>query len=263
VRTFKLTLTYDGSSFVGWQRQAEGDSIQGVLEEVLARFDGKAVTVHGAGRTDAGVHALGQVASVVLETSIDGETLARALNAQLPAAIRVLRADVMPDGFHARFSATSKTYRYLIATGPVASPFTRAFTWHLAEPLDVLAMRRAARALLGRHDFSAFRSVGGGSPDSVRIVSRAEVLVLPAASGPLSWTDTGDLIAVEMAADGFLRHMVRAVVGTLVEVGRGWRRPESVGTLVSGVERSAAGATAPPQGLFLVRVDYDQGPCPS
>ena len=171
MRTFKLTLTYDGSSFVGWQRQAEGESIQGILEDVLSRFDGAPVTVHGAGRTDAGVHALGQVASVRLATPIDELTLVRAVNAQLPEAIRVVSVRVVPDDFHARFSATSKTYRYLISAAEIASPFTRAFTWHLPGRFDLMAMRRAARHLLGRHDFSAFRSVGGGSPDSVRTVT--------------------------------------------------------------------------------------------
>lgn len=259
MRTLKLTIAYDGTSFVGWQRQAEGESIQGILEDVLARFDGAPVTVHGAGRTDAGVHALGQVASVRMATTLDGSTLARAVNAQLPEAIRVLRVEGVPEEFHARFSATSKTYRYLIATNQVASPFTRAFAWHLPETLDVMAMRRGARHLLGRNDFSAFRSVGGGSADSVRTMQRAEVLVHAAPGSSGVWGAADALIAVEVVADGFLRHMVRAIVGTLVEVGRGWRTPESVGQLVTGADRSQAGATAPAHGLFLVRVDYDQG----
>jgi tRNA pseudouridine38-40 synthase len=257
VPTRKLTLAYDGSSFVGWQRQAEGDSIQGVLEDVLSRFDGVAVTVHGAGRTDAGVHALGQVASVRLASEIDDATLARALNAQLPEAIRVLRAETVDDDFHARFSATGKTYRYLIGRGDVAPPFARAFAWHVPEPLDLLAMRRAAQHLVGEHDFSAFRSAGSGPPDSVRVVTRAEVL-LAGPSAPLALLGaSNELLAVEVAANGFLRHMVRAIVGTLVEVGRGWREPESVASLVAAGARSDAGATAPPHGLFLVRVDYD------
>lgn len=259
MRTFKLTIAYDGSSFVGWQRQAQGESIQGALEDVLSKFDGGPVTVHGAGRTDAGVHALGQVASVRLATHIDEGTLARAVNAQLPEAIRVLNVEVVSDEFHARFSATSKTYRYLVGGGDVASPFTRAFMWHVPERLDVMAMRQAARYLVGKHDFSAFRSVGGGPRDSVRTMMRSEVLVIAQPASLGIWGRHGDVIAVELAADGFLRHMVRAVTGTLVEVGRGWRTPESVAALVSGAARSDAGATAPPQGLFLVRVDYDFG----
>ncbi len=259
VRTFKLTLAYDGTDFVGWQRQAEGESIQGVLETVLARFADAPVTVHGAGRTDAGVHALGQVASVRLATLIDESTLARALNAQLPHAIRVVRAQVVPNDFHARFSATSKTYRYFIRLDQMVWPFSRHMTWHVPEGLNVMEMRRAARFLVGQHDFTAFRSVGGGSADSVRTVTRAEVLSLRQADTLSPGGPTGEVVAVEMAADGFLRHMVRAVVGTLVEVGRGWRTPESVEALVSGASRADAGATAPPHGLFLVRVDYDQG----
>lgn len=260
-RNLKFTLAYDGSSFVGWQRQAEGESIQGVLEDVLAKFEGAPVVVHGAGRTDAGVHALGQVASVHLGSELDETTLARAVNAQLPESVRVLKIETRGDDFHARFSATSKTYRYVIGRGELASPFTRAFSWHVPEALDVMAMRQAARHLVGRHDFSAFRSVGGGSPDSVRTITRAEVLAM-GVSGPATlWGPGGETLSVELAADGFLRHMVRAIAGTLVEVGRGWREPESMAKLVSGVARSEAGATAPPQGLFLVRVDYDQGAC--
>lgn len=254
---FKFTIAYDGSPFVGWQRQAAGESIQGVLEDVLARFAGAPVTLHGAGRTDAGVHALGQVASARLNTALDESTFARALNAQLPEAIRILRVERVEESFHARFSATSKTYRYLLATGDTALPFTRVFAWHVPERLDVMAMRRAARLLVGRHDFSAFRSTGGGTADSTRTVSRAEVLTI-AEGGPL-WGVQLPMVAVEVAADGFLRHMVRAIVGTLLEVGRGWRSPESVGLLVSGADRAQAGPTAPPHGLFLVRVDYDQG----
>jgi tRNA pseudouridine38-40 synthase len=245
MRTLKITLAYDGTRFVGWQRQAEGESIQGVLEEALARFEGAPVTVHGAGRTDAGVHALAQVASVQLTCGHDVETLARALNAQLPEDLRVLEVAEAPPDFHARFDARTKTYRYQIRNGGVASPFDRAYVWNLPERLDLEAMRTAARTLIGRHDFAAFQSIGTSLPDSVRTIQRSDIRT------------EGGLVLYEVTGDGFLRHMVRAIVGTLVEVGRGWRQPDNVAALVAGGTRAQAGATAPAHGLFLVRVDYD------
>jgi tRNA pseudouridine38-40 synthase len=245
MRTLKLTLAYDGTRFVGWQRQAEGESIQGILEATLARFEGAAVTVHGAGRTDAGVHALGQVASVRVTFGHDPATLVRALNAQLPAEIRVLAVDDVADDFHARFSARAKTYRYQLRAGAVASPFDRAYVWTLHESLDVAAMEEGAAWLVGTHDFKAFQSVGTQMPSTVRTLT---------ASG---FRHEGELLAYEVTGDGFLRHMVRAIVGTLVEVGRGWREARSVAALLDGASRGQAGATAPPHGLFLARVDYD------
>src|SRR5688500_9457267 len=154
MRTLKLTLSYDGTRFVGWQRQSEGESIQGLLEDALARFEGGPVSVHGAGRTDAGVHALGQVASVRLTCAHDSATLTRALNAQLPEDIRVLAVEEQDDSFHARFSARSKTYRYQIRNAPIASAFERPYAWHIAEPLRLEAMTRAAAELTGAHDRS-------------------------------------------------------------------------------------------------------------
>ena len=246
MRILKLTLSYDGTRLVGWQRQAEGESVQGVLEDALARFEGGPVTVHGAGRTDAGVHALGQVASVEVTFGHDAATLARALNAQLPEDVRVLSVEEAAPGFHARFSARSKSYRYCISNGAVASPFERAYAWHVPQPLDVDAIRQAASRLLGRHDFSAFRSVGTDVPDAVRTLHASDLI-----------GDAGSLLTYEVSGDGFLRHMVRAIVGTLVEVGRGWRDPAQMDALLQARDRARAGATAPPHGLFLVRVDYD------
>ena len=245
MRTLKITLAYDGTRFVGWQRQADGESIQGLIEDALAQFEGAPVTVHGAGRTDAGVHALGQVASARVGFSHDSGTLARALNAHLPADVRVVFVEDVEDRFHARFSASGKTYRYQIRNTAVAKPFDRAFVWHLPEPLSLAPMISAAGLLIGTHDFNAFRSVGSAISSTVRTITRSE------------WRNNAGLLTYEISGDGFLRHMVRAIVGTLVEIGRGWRQPEEISTLLTGAARADAGATAPAHGLFLVSVDYD------
>jgi tRNA pseudouridine38-40 synthase len=174
----------------------------------------------------------------------DVATLTRALNAHLPEDIRVLSVEEADREFHARFSARGKTYRYRIRNTPIADPFDRTFVWHIPEPLDVKAMQQAAAALVGRHDFAAFQSAGSEPADTVRTVTRSEV------------SDNGGLLTYEIAGDGFLRHMVRAVTGTLVEIGRGWRQAGSMASLLRGSSRADAGPTAPPQGLVLVRVDY-------
>ena len=254
-RTLKLTISYDGTRFVGWQRQAEGVSLQGLLEDALARFEGAPVAVHGAGRTDAGVHALGQVASVRMTSRHPLDSVGRGLNACLPPDVRVTDVQEAAEGFHARFSARSKTYRYQLRSAATVSPFERAYVWHVPEALDVDAMRTAAPALVGTHDFAAFHSTGSDIKGTVRTITRSEV-----ASGSVGgWDDTstGTLVVYEVCGDGFLRHMVRAIVGTLVEIGRGQRPAASIAALLAGADRSQAGITAPPQGLFLVSVVYD------
>jgi tRNA pseudouridine38-40 synthase len=251
---FKLTLAYDGTGLVGWQRQASGVSVQGLLEDVLCVLDGRPVAVAGAGRTDAGVHALGQVASASLERGIDAAALVRALNAQLPRAVRVLDAIEAPANFHPRFAARSKTYRYRIWNAGVMSPFERAYAWHVAVPsLDVEAMATAAALLRGRHDFAAFQAAGPGPATTEREMFASAFLADPV----LASVAGAALMTYEVSGSGFLRYMVRNIVGTLVEVGRGKRPPHWVSEVLASRNRAEAGQTAPAEGLFLVRVEYE------
>lgn len=253
MRILRLTLAYDGTAFVGWQRQAEGASIQGLLEEALAPLEGGPVTVHGAGRTDAGVHALGQVASVAVTFAHDAAAVRRALNVHLPSALRVLDVAEAPEGFHARFSARLKTYRYQIANTPVVSPFLAPFVWHVPDRLHVEAMVEAAALLIGEHDFAAFRSTGTPVASTVRTVTVSTMTRQRATAGDAALQE---LLVYEVSGTGFLRHMVRAIAGTLVEVGRGHRTSASMQDLLAGGSRHDAGPTAPAAGLFLARVDY-------
>ena len=265
-RTLKLTITYDGTRLVGWQRQAEGTSVQGLLEEALARLEGAPVTVHGAGRTDAGVHAYGQVASAQLTCEHPPEVLRRALNATLPPDVRVVDVCDAEPAFHARSSARTKTYRYVLRNGGILSPFESRYVWHVPEPLDLDAMQTAARTLVGTHDFAAFRSTGSTSTTTVRTITRSEMssqvgsalVVPPGEPGGAQGESDGDptLLVYDVCGSGFLRHMVRAIVGTLVDIGRGRHPPGRMAELLEDGSRSDAGATAPAQGLFLVRVDY-------
>lgn len=244
---FRITLAYDGAGFVGWQRQAAGVSIQGLLEDALGEIEGGAVSVVGAGRTDAGVHALGQVAAFTLTRDIDADVVVRALNAHLPEAVRVLAAEIAAADFHPQFAARSKTYRYRIWNGHAVSPFERAYVWHVPGPLDVEAMAAAARLFEGTHDFKGFQGSGSDVKTTVRTVHESAI----------GRSVIGDaLIHYEIRGDGFLRHMVRTIAGTLVEVGRGRRSAESMRELIAAGDRSAVGQTAPPHGLFLVRVEY-------
>jgi tRNA pseudouridine38-40 synthase len=251
VPTFKLTLAYDGTSFVGWQRQASGTSIQELLEQAFALLEGQPVAVTGAGRTDAGVHAIAQVAHVSLQRDIAATTVVRALNNHLPPDVRVTDAVEVASSFHARFDATAKRYRYRIWNQPVMSPFERLYTWHIPGPaLDVDAMEAAAVRLEGRHDFAAFQTAGAETQTTERVVSVSRV------------TADRPLITYDVRGDGFLRHMVRGIVGTLVEVGRGRYRPEWVTEVLQSRDRTRAGRTAPAAGLFLVGVEYERQTSP-
>lgn len=252
VRTLKLTLEYDGTAFVGWQRQPEGVSIQGLLEDALAAFEGGPLTVHGAGRTDAGVHALAQVASVRTRAAHDTATLQRALNAVLPLDVRVVAIEDARPSFHARYDAVSKTYEYRIVNAPYVSAFAHRYVWHVPGTLDVAAMRAGAAALVGRHDFAAFRALGGDAATTERTIFSLDLLGAP-----------GGQLTIRVVGDGFLRHMVRTIAGTLVDVGLGrWPADpaENVARMLAGGNRAAAGRAAPPAGLFLVAVGYREPP---
>ncbi len=243
--SFKITIAYDGTRYVGWQRQDNGVSVQGLIEEALGELDERDVTVHGAGRTDSGVHAMGQVANFTLVRDTPPDVVVRLLNHKLPPDIRVRSAEEVAASFHARFSATSKSYRYRLWNADVLDPFERAYAWHVPGPLDVAAMIDAARVLVGRHDFAAFQTVGGATGPTERTIAQSSLVA----------AERG-LVTYEVTGDGFLRHMVRAIAGTLVDIGKGRHPAGWMRDVIASRDRAQAGKTAPAHGLFLVRVDY-------
>jgi len=242
MKNYRIVLAYDGTDFRGWQRQPEGRTVQGVIEEAVSKVTQKKTVVHGAGRTDAGVHALGQAASFRGAFRLADADLFRALNAVLPDDVRIFSLDEVPAGFHARRSARSKLYRYRIVHAPQPSPLDRRYVLHWPYPLDLKAMRQAARLFVRTDDFTAFSSNRDRSP--VRTVARSEI------------RKTGPEIVYIIEAGGFLRYMVRTIVGTLIEVGRGRIPPGQVEEIFRRKDRALAGPTAAAKGLTLVRVDY-------
>jgi tRNA pseudouridine38-40 synthase len=258
-RTLKLVLEYDGTNYVGWQRQAEGVSIQALIEVALAPFEGGPVTVIGAGRTDAGVHALGQVASVRTRATHDVATLQRALNAVLPDDVRILSIDDAPPDFHARFDSVSKTYDYRIVNAPYASAFLHRYAWHVPGTLDVDAMREGANALVGTHDFAAFQASGGEVATTTRTIFSIALDFERVEDRPGFCASTSAAhrpLTLRVRGDGFLRHMVRTIAGTLVDVGLARWQPSEVTAILASGDRARAGRAAPPGGLFLVEVSY-------
>lgn len=247
LNAFRIVVAYDGSDFAGWQSQAAGSkrTVQGTLQDALGRLsDGRPVRVDGAGRTDAGVHAAGQVASFILDRDIAPDDLARALNGLLPEDVRVLSAAHAEDGFHARRSARSKLYRYVLDTGPVQLPTRRRYAGHVPWSLDPIAVAAAAEIVKGRHDFAALASTGGSVKTTVRTITRSEA----AFDGPT--------LTYEVEADGFLRKMVRSIVGGLIAAGRGAATIDDLRRVLAAGDRSAWPAPAEARGLTLVRVQY-------
>jgi tRNA pseudouridine38-40 synthase len=258
MRTFRLTLAYDGTHYSGWQVQPGRVTLQGTLEQAIYKVIGVEIRVTASGRTDAGVHAFGQVVSFRSETQLAPEVLRKALNAELPHDMAVLDAAIAADDFHAIASAQRKRYRYVLHDAPIRDVFSRHYAWYLHTRLDVPAMHRAAQALTGRHDFCSFETSGSERESSVRTVLEL-TLTRGQGSGGASASgepQDGDFVILEIEADGFLYNMVRAIVGTLVEVGQGKRSESWPAEVLAACDRRAAGRTAPPQGLFLVRVEY-------
>lgn len=242
---FRLHVAYDGGDFAGWQVQPGERTVQGEIEAALARLLGDAARARAAGRTDAGVHASGQVVCFRTERELTPDVVRDALNAMVGRDIAVYRVDVVGDDFDPRRAATSRSYEYRIWNRRIRSPFWLRHAWHVPRPLDCAAMRSAAAHLLGEHDFTSFRAADCDAEQPVRRITQSE------------WScDQPGLLVYRVSATAFLRHMVRNVVGTLVDVGRGRRDPESIAGLIAARDRSLAGATAPPHGLCLTGVEY-------
>jgi tRNA pseudouridine38-40 synthase len=242
--TFKLTIEYDGTGYAGWQRQPDQPTVQAAIEAVIQQVAQQSIPVIGAGRTDAGVHALGQVASFRTDKELEPRKLLRALNGLLPPDISVKSVELTADGFHARYSARAKLYEYRILNQPEPSALNRNRAWYLFGPLNLAAMREAAGLLVGRHDFSSFQGHPTDTESPVCDLQRLDLLHEP------------PLIRIEVQADRFLKQMARAMVGTLVEVGQGKRPPQAMKDILEAKDRRSAGLTAPAHGLYLVRVEY-------
>jgi tRNA pseudouridine38-40 synthase len=240
----KLTIEYDGTNYHGWQAQPNGKTIQEAVERALSIFYGAPIGVTGSGRTDAGVHALGQVANFRTVKSFDRHRLLRGLNALTPRDIAVKDAEPVPEAFDARRDGRARVYRYEILNRSMPSPFHLSRAWHVHTPLNFPAMRQAITCLLGEHDFSSFRAAGCEAEHPVRKVYHT------------SLESCGELLVYSIEATAFLRHMVRNIVGTLVEIGEGTRTPGAMAEILGLRDRARAGVTAPPHGLYLVEVKY-------
>jgi tRNA pseudouridine38-40 synthase len=275
-QNWKLTLAYDGTDFSGWQVQPGEQTIQGELQAALGRVTGESPLPQGAGRTDAGVHALGQAASFRLEARIPAENLRRALNRTLPAAIRILTAGTVGEAFHARHSAVAKTYEYRVYRQPVCPPFQARYVYACPWPMELTLLQQAARCFEGEHDFLSFaatdpdlrsreRSSGTGfereeqarKAELARSIGKqGAVRTIYSSTWESQGGQAGELLVYRVRGNGFLHHMVRNLVGTMLDVGRGYRKVEAIAAMLRARSRAAAGPTAPAQGLFLDSVEY-------
>lgn len=245
MRNIRLTIEYDGTSYHGWQIQPNSPTIQGILQEKIGVITGERISLIASGRTDAGVHALGQVANFRTGSRVPPEAIQRGTNSLLPDDITIRQGEEVSDDFHARFSAKSKVYEYRILNSPVPSPMMRNYSWHVSKRLDLRKMRKPGQTLLGTHDFSSFRSAQSDNLNPIRTLMALEIR-----------KRRGNIILIQMRADAFLKQMARNIVGTLVDVGRGKIDPEDVGEILDARDRTMAGMAAPPNGLFLVEVEY-------
>lgn len=244
MKRIKLTVAYDGTAYCGWQIQPNGITIEEVLNRALSRLTHEEIRVTGASRTDAGVHARGNVAVFDTASPIPPERFACAVNPLLPEDIVVVRSEEVPEDWHPRYQKSVKTYEYHILNREMPDPLKRKYTWHVSFPLDIARMREAAEYLKGEHDFRSFCSIHTGAKTTVRTVYSLDI------------EKAGDEFVIRISGNGFLYNMVRIIAGTLVETGRGFRTPESIGNMLKDRERERAGATAPPQGLVLVGIEY-------
>lgn len=243
MRNLKLTIQYDGTKYCGWQKQPNSSSIQGTIEYAIYEITKEKVNIIGSGRTDAGVHALGQVANFKINSNIPAARIPDALNAKLPKDISIIDCQEVSDDFHSRYSATGKIYRYLIYNKPYRSPLYKDISYHVRYDLDIQKMRVEAQSLLGTHEFKGFMSSGSSVKDTVRTIHN------------ISIEESGDLIVLEVEGNGFLYNMVRILVGTLVDIGRG-RIDKPLEEIIASQDRGEAGHTAPAHGLFLKKVHY-------
>lgn len=244
MKNFKLTIEYDGTDFHGWQIQPDLPTIQSEIQKILSLMTRENIIIHGSGRTDAGVHALAQVAHFHSETDISPAQFQTALNQMLPPGIVIIDCRHIHRAFHARFDAIRKTYRYRILNSPVPKAIGRQYCWNIRQKLDIEAMEKAAESIIGEHDFKAFEGTGSPRSSTVRNIEKAH------------FSRDEDIINFEITANGFLKFMVRNIVGTLADVGREKINPEKIKDILASKDRSQGGATAPAQGLFLVNVEY-------